>query len=121
MGEQKKVVYILGPLDRPEDADAYHAADDMLTALGYNTLGLALIPEGLGRAAETRIADAMIASADAVVVLPKWDAHHDLVWLRHLAYCFDKPLVELRRGNPSEVMLAWLKHDLAQVLGEVSA
>lgn len=113
---KKKVVYILGPIDRPDDADTYHATDDMLTALGYSTLGLALIPEGLGLAAETRIADAMIDSSDAVVLLPNWEACSDLVWLRHLAYCFGKPLVELRNGNPPEVAQAWLKHDLEEVL-----
>lgn len=130
MGEKKKVVYILGPVDRPHDADIYHTADDMLTALGYSTLGPALIPEGLERAAESRILTAMIDAADAVVLLPNWRWNEDLAWLRHLAYCFDKPLVDYKIGrqsiadpgvNPPEIIKAWLKYDLEQVLGEVSA
>lgn len=135
---KKKVVYILGPIDRPADADTYHAADDMLTALGYSTLGPALIPEGLDEAAELRILTAMIDAADAVVELPGWGHDAGLTWLHHLARCFDKPVVafspwlvptnhiKAELGQVPEPVRAalsetWLKYDLEQALGEVSA
>lgn len=127
---KKKVVYILGPIDRPDDAATYHAVDDMLTALGYSTLGPVLIPEGLDRAKANRIAVAMIDAADAVVLLPGVDGSEDAEAALYLAYCFDKPLTMVKdRGshiygngkNPTEIVKAWLKYDLEQVLGEVSA
>lgn len=130
---KKKVVYILGPVDRPDDAATYHAVDDMLTALGYSTLGPVLIPEGLDEAAELRILTAMIDAADAVVELPGWGHDAGLTWLHHLAYCFDKPvvafkpwlvptsLIKAELGQIPEPVRAalsktWLEYDLGEVL-----
>lgn len=130
MGEKKKVVYILGDFTSHSGLDDYAATEEMLTELGYETVSRVLLPEGMDRAKETRIAVAMIDAADAVVMLPGWRKSADAVTEHYLAYCFDKPLVETehdnrsvnRNGiNPPEIVKAWLKHDLEQVLGEVSA
>lgn len=121
MGEKKKVVYILGPFDRPTGLDDYAAVDDMLTQLGYETISPVLIPEGMEKAKANRIAVAMIDAADAVVVLPNWQESSDAIAEHHLAYCFGKPQVDARLGYPSEVAEACLAHDLGRALGEVSA
>lgn len=130
MGEKKKVLYILGPFDSKSGLDDYAAVDDMLTDLGYATISPALIPEGMDKTKAHFVAVAMIDVADAVVVLPNWRASKDAVAERHLACGLGKPMVETehenrsvnRNGiNPPEVIKAWLKHDLEQVLEEVSA
>lgn len=130
MGEKKKVVYILGDFTSHSDLDDYAATEEMLTELGYETVSRVLLPEGMDRVKETRIAVAMIDAADAVVMLPDWWKSADAVTERHLAYCFDKPMVAVKARNhnryeggmnPPEIVKAWLKHDLEQVLGEVSA
>lgn len=129
MGEKKKVVYILGYFNE-KGLEHYAAAEEMLTELGYETISRVLVPEGLDRAKAHRIAVAMIDAADAVVLLPNSEESDDAVAERYLAYCFDKPMVQFKLGrrdvcnpgvNPPDIVKAWLKHDLEQVLGEVSA
>lgn len=125
MGEKKKVVYILGPFDSKSGLDDYAAAEEMLTEMGYETTSRVFVPEGLDKAEANRIAVAMIDAADAVVALPGWNNDDEAVVDRHLAYCFDKPLADLKdnRDNPMseryppDIVKAWLKHDLEQVLG----
>ena len=129
MEEKKKVVYILGPLDG-RGMEHYALVDDMLADLGYETISPVLIPESLDKGKAHFIAAAMINSADAVVVLPDWEKSKDAVAEHHLAYCFGTPMVEMEytsrsyQGpavNPPDIIKAWLKHDLEQVLEEVSA
>lgn len=121
MGEKKKVVYILGPFDRPTGLDDYAAVDDILIGLGYETISPVLVPEGLEKVKAHRIAVDMIDAADAVVVLPNWQESKDAVAEHYLAYCFDKPMVDARLCYPPEVAKACLACDLGRILGEVSA
>lgn len=129
MGEQRKVVYILGRFDSKIGLDDYAAVDEMLTGLGYETISPVLIPKGLDKGKAHFIAAAMINSADAVVALPDWRISKDAVAEHHLALCFGKPMVEVKDGsgeldhivNPPDIIKAWLKHDLERALEEVSA
>ena len=127
--EHKKVVYILGCFNE-KGLEHYAAVEEMLTELGYETISRVLIPEGMDRVKENRIAIAMMDAADAVVLLPNLEDSDDAVAERYLAYSFDKPMVLVKLGhrnvydpgvNPPDIVKAWLKHDLEKALWEVSA
>ena len=121
MGEKKKVVYILGPFDQPIGLDDYAAVDDMLTRLGYETISSVLLPEGMDKDKAHRLAVSMIYAADAVVILPNWRTSEKTVTEHYLAYCFDKPTVDVELDGPPEVVETCLGQVLETLTGEVSA
>lgn len=126
MGEKKQVVFISGPITGVEKYwEAFEKAEDDLTGLGYIPLSPARLPGGMSEAAYMRICLAMIDSADAVLFLP---GSMDSLGVKcELEYCkkTGKPGVALRDRDrwsceplPADVCLAWLRHDLEEVLGK---
>ena len=121
--KHKPLVYLCGSFNGPEYYKAFEDMEDELTSLGRNPMSPARLPNGLTTAQRHRITAAMIDSADAVVMIPGWQADEAAVWEHHLAYCFDRPIVELREGDPfggekypESIVHAWLRHDLKEVL-----
>lgn len=120
--EQKKVIYIAGPITGKRNYwEDFERAEDMLTGLGYIALTPSRLPKDLTDAQAMRICFAMIESADAVLFLPDWTESRGANL--EAAYCsyIKKPTTQLKEysmdgENPPEVMLAWLKHDLEEVL-----
>ena len=124
MGEKKQVIFISGPITGVEKYwEAFEAAEDDLSGLGYIPLSPARLPGGMSEAAYMRICLAMIDSADAVLFLP---GSMDSPGAKcELEYCkkTGKPAVTRRVCDrwtceplPAQVSLAWLKHDLGEVL-----
>lgn len=71
--EQKKVVYISGPITGVNQYyKAFELAEDELTALGFIPLSPRRLPHGMTNEQYMRICMAMIDSADAVLFLPGW-------------------------------------------------
>lgn len=128
MGEQqKKVVYISGPITGVEKYwEAFETAEDDLTALGYIPLSPAHLPTGMTNAQYMQICTAMIDAADAMLMLPDWeDSCGAKVEDRYAEY-IGKPVVYHRTvsyeplklvENPADVRIGWLKHDLEEVFG----
>ena len=127
MGEQKKVVYISGPITGVEKYwEAFEQAEDDLTALGYIPLSPARLPAGMTNAQYMQICTGMIDAADAVLMLPNWgESNGSKVEYRYSEYT-EKPIVFHKtrtwgtladEKNPADVRIAWLKHDLEEVLG----
>jgi nucleoside 2-deoxyribosyltransferase len=122
--DRKKVVYIAGPITGVKNYwEAFERAEDDLLGLGYIPLSPAHLPEGMTNEQYTRIDFAMIDSADAVLFLENFEDSPG-ARLEH-EYCkyTGKPVVLLHafavRGHeplPREVMQAWLKHDLEEVM-----
>ncbi len=74
MGEQKRVIYISGPITGvPKYYEAFEAMEDELSALGYIPLSPARLPTGMTPEQYMRICFAMIDSADAVIFLEGWE------------------------------------------------
>ena len=121
--ERKKTIYISGPITGvPKYYEAFEAMEDELSALGYIPLSPARLPTGMTAEQYMRICFAMIDSADAVVFLDS-NYYSKGVCLEK-AYCeyISKPIVcqrsaSLEGSNPHSIMVAWLKHDLEEVLG----
>jgi nucleoside 2-deoxyribosyltransferase len=121
---QKKAVYIAGPMTGVDRYwETFERIEDDLIALGYAPLSPAKNPAGLTKAQYMRIDFGMIDSADAVVFLPNWSksegAHLEYEYCRYI----DKPRVTLKDHDglagtdfPHEIVFAWLKHDLEEVL-----
>lgn len=126
MEEKKQVVFISGPVTGVEKYwEPFERAEDDLEGLGYIPLSPARLPGGMSEAAYMRICLAMIDSADAVLFLP--GSMDSLGAKCELEYCkkTGKPGVTIRECDrwsgeplPGSVRLAWLKHDLEEVLGE---
>lgn len=71
--DQKKVVYISGPITGVAHYyKAFELAEDELSALGFIPLSPSRLPQGMTNAQYMRICMAMIDSADAVLFLPGW-------------------------------------------------
>lgn len=123
--DQKKVVYISGPISGVDKYwEAFEQAEDYLLGLGYIPLSPAHLPEGMTKAQYMRINFATIDSADAVLFLPGWEESKGARLER--AYCayIGKPVILLKAANvdgtypPKDITLAWLKHDLEEVLNK---
>lgn len=123
MGEEKKVVYIAGPITGVEEYwKPFEKAEEDLTAMGYIPLSPARLPQGMTNEKYMRICFALIDSADAVLVLDhQYSEGVQVEW----GYCryVGKPIVTLRKHgiecegrNPDDIVYAWLKHDLQEVL-----
>lgn len=121
MGE-KKVIYISGPISGvPKYYEAFEKMEDELSALGYIPLSPARLPQGMTKAQYMRICFAMIDSADAVVFLQS--SYYSGGMKLEKEYCTytSKPTILQRDSglegpNPHSIMVAWLKHDLEEVL-----
>ena len=71
--ENKKVVYIAGPITGVERYwEAFEDMEDELSALGYIPLSPSRLPYGMNTKQYMRICLAMIDTADAVIFLPGW-------------------------------------------------
>ena len=82
----KKVVYISGPITGVENYwEAFEAAMDNLSGLGYVVLNPAALPQGLTDEQYMQIDMAMINVADAVYFLPGWENSKGATLER--AYC----------------------------------
>lgn len=124
MKNKRKVVYIAGPITGVEEYwKPFEKAEKDLTALGYIALSPAKQPQGMTNAQYMRICFAMIDCADAVLVLD--GAYSEGVQLEW-NYCqyTGKPIIRQRQfaieadgTHPDDIVLAWLKHDLQEVLG----
>ena len=122
--ERQKVVYIAGPIAGVENYwEAFEQAEEDLRGLGYIPLSPARLPYGMTKEQYMRINFAMIDSSDAVLLLPGYEDSEGAT-LEH-DYCeyTDRPVVYLRNydfchggRNPREVVQAWLRHDLEEVL-----
>ena len=124
MAEKKKVVYIAGPITGVEEYwKPFEKAEDDLTALGYIPLSPARLPQGMTNEQYMRICFALIDSADAVLVLnhSQYSEGVQVEW-RYCRY-IGKPIVTQRSfaveadgKHPDDIVFAWLKHDLQEVL-----
>lgn len=118
MADKKKVVYISGPITGVDKYwEPFEKAEEDLIALGYIPLSPARLPQGMTNEQYMRICFAMIDSADAVLVLTyRYSAGTGL----ECDYCnyIGKPVVTHRTDpeNPADIVFAWLKHDLQEVL-----
>ena len=123
MADKKKVVYIAGPITGVKEYwKPFEKAEEDLTALGYISLSPARQPQGMTNAQYMRICFAMIDCADAVLVLDgPYSEGVQLEW----NYCqyTGKPIIRQRTVSqdcegrqPDDIVLAWLKHDLQEVL-----
>ncbi len=122
--EQKKVIYIAGPITGKRNYwEDFERAEDMLTGLGYIALTPSRLPKDLPDASAMHICFGMINAADAVLLLPDWTESRGANL--EAAYCsyIKKPTVSLKvrnletfSENPPDIVLAWLKHDLEEVL-----
>ena len=129
MADKKKVVYIAGPITGVKEYwKPFEKAEDDLTALGYIPLSPARLPQGMTNEQYMRICFAMIDSADAVLVLDhsEYSEGVQVEW----GYCryIGKPIVTPRKSvcdcadpikkgrQPADIVFAWLKHDLQEVL-----
>lgn len=71
--ENKKVVYIAGPITGVERYwEAFEIMEDELCGLGYIPLSPSRLPYGMNTRQYMRICLAMIDTADAVIFLPGW-------------------------------------------------
>lgn len=122
--EQKKVVYIAGPVTGVKNYwEAFEEAEDALSALGYIPLSPSRLPKGMTNAQYMRICFAMIDIADAVLFLEGWEnSQGAALECMHCEYT-EKPIVRLRTRDrldggriPQEVTQAWLKADLEEVM-----
>lgn len=123
--ENKKTVYIAGPITGVKNYwEAFEKAEQQVTDLGYIAITPSRLPVGMTNAQYMRICLASIDSADAVLLLPGWDESDGARVEEHYCRYTGKPRVLLRARdgffgdpNPEVVTLAWLKHDLEEVLG----
>lgn len=121
--ERKKVIYIAGPITGVAKYwEAFEEAEELLTELGYIALTPSRLPQGMTNEQYTRIDFAMIDSADAVIFLPgSQDSRGASLELKYCNYT-SKPWAFLKTHecfgdkHPREIMKAWLKHDLEEVL-----
>lgn len=119
----KKVVYISGPITGVERYwEAFEAAEDDLSSLGFIPLSPARLPQGMSNDQYMRICTAMIDSADAVLFLPNWEHSKGARLERQYCEYINKPRtfirewdIFLQRKNPREIIRGWLKHDLEGV------
>lgn len=124
MAENKKVVYIAGPITGKDKYwEDFEKAEELLSGLGYIPLSPSRLPSNLPNPTAMKICIAMIDAADAVLFLDGWERSKGACL--EGAYCnyTDKPMTFLHARdsftgeiNPEEVTRAWLKHNLAEVL-----
>lgn len=73
MGEQKKVVYLAGPITGVKNYwEPFEKADDKLSAKGFVVLNPARLPQGMTNDKYARICAGMLECADAVLFLDDW-------------------------------------------------
>ena len=73
MGEQKKVIYLAGPITGVDRYwEAFEQAESILTKAGFIVLNPATLPAGLSNEKAMQIDISMINVADAVFFLPGW-------------------------------------------------
>lgn len=120
--EQKKVVYIAGPITGVREYyKAFERAEEDLIALGYIPLSPARLPEGMTKAQYMRICFAMIDAADAVLFLDgSEDSDGALLEARYCKYT-RKPAVEQKveiynLELPDGVSREWVRCDLEDAL-----
>lgn len=123
--EQKKVVYISGPITGVENYwEPFEKAETLLEELGYIPLTPTRLPKGMTNEQYMRINFAMIDSADAVVFLPDWEKSHSAQIEKKYCHYIGKPKIAMKVGDrfnglfPDSVTRAWLKNDLRGVLGQ---
>lgn len=69
-----KVIYLSGPITHnPDYLRDFNKAENELIVKGYTVLNPAKTPKGLTNADYMRLSFAQIDTADAVVLLPKWE------------------------------------------------
>lgn len=72
--DEKKVIYIVGRIKGVEKYwEAYEKAEDELTAAGFIPLSPSRLPYNLSDAKMHQLQQAMMQTADAVLLLPGWD------------------------------------------------
>ena len=92
MEEQKKVIYIAGPITGVERYwEAFEAMEDELEALGYIPLSPSRLPKGMSNGQYMRICLAMINTADAAIFLPGWMRSDGAVLERRYCHYIGKP------------------------------
>ena len=119
MMERKKTLYIAGAITGVEKYwEPFEKVADHLASMGYTVLTPSTLPKGLDNAQAMRICFTMIDSADAVLFLPNW-LHSNGARLEQ-SYCHytGKPCCGIHdwKGVPAGVWLAWLEHDVEEVL-----
>jgi nucleoside 2-deoxyribosyltransferase len=121
--DQKKVVYIAGPITGVERYwEAFEHAEDILLGLGYIPLSPAHLPNGMTNAQYARMCLAQIDSADVVLLLPNYTESFGARLEREYCCYIDKPCIAMKQTDlfgetiPTEVAIAWIKHDLEEVL-----
>lgn len=120
--DRKKVVYISGPIEGVDNYwEAFEQAEEDLIGMGYIPLSPAHLPDGLSNKQYSRIHFAMIDSADAVLFLPGCDQSESSALEAEYCKYVDKPVTFLREfdrfvKNPRDIVQAWLKYDLEEVL-----
>lgn len=123
--ERKKVIYISGPITGvAKHWEAFEQAEEDLDSLGYIPLSPSRLPGGMTNEQYMKICTAMIDSADAVLLLPRWeDSKGATLEARYCEY-IGKPLVTYEKTRhdaivktelPRCVTQAWLKNDLEEV------
>lgn len=91
--EEKKVIYIAGPIAGVERYwEPFEAMEDELSALGYIPLSPSRLPTGMSNAQYMRICLAMLDSADAVIFLPGFERSEGARLERDYCFYTDKPV-----------------------------
>lgn len=121
--EAEKTIYIAGPITGVQNYwEAFEKAEELVNSLGYTALTPSRLPKGMNNAQYMRVCFAMIDSADAVLFLPGWDESEGARLEQMYCHYTDKPHMPLPDRDhwgapyPEAVTLAWLKHNLEEVL-----
>lgn len=108
MKERQKVIYILGPIDGIEHYwEAFEAAEDEISALGYIPLSPSRLPYNLSNDQRLRICFAMIDTADAVLLLRDWYRSTSSSLERDYCYFTDKIITTDLSTIEKELGRAW--------------
>lgn len=94
MDERIKVMYLSGPITgKPDYKKVFNLAEAALKSRGYIVLNPAILPEGMPHEAYMPICLAMLAQADAIVMLNGWRESYGAVFERDYAMYQEKEVI----------------------------
>ena len=124
MTEQKKIVYIAGPIiDAPDYYEAFDEAENDLRVMNFITLSPAHLSTDMPVDRYASVCAAMLDSADAVYLLEGWETSKDqyLTMTRDYARAKRLPIVTQKRVLLGEELDAivrreWMKLELEEAI-----
>lgn len=95
-------VYIAGPMTGRENLnrEAFNKEADRLTRHGHTVLNPASLPDGLEQREYMDICFAMLRCADAIMMLPGWQASSGATAEYHYAYKMELPVYTVLHYPP---------------------